>query len=63
MAGECPGMGRRRFGNIGVELPPSDPLSLILSSHDREHPALVSHYAWMSFIALCFFRLTHLASL
>lgn len=55
MAGECPGMGGRRFGNIGVELPASDPLSLILSSHDREHPAPVIHYAWMSFIALCFF--------
>lgn len=43
MAGECPGMGGRRFGNVGIELPPSDPLSLILSSHDREHPASVFH--------------------
>lgn len=41
VAGECPGMGARRFGNLAVDLPFSDPLSLILSYHDREHPAPV----------------------
>lgn len=41
MAGERPGIGGLLFGNIGVELRPSDALSLILSSHDRQHT--VSH--------------------
>ena len=31
------------LANTGVEPPPSDPLSLILSSHDRERPAPVLH--------------------
>lgn len=42
-AGVWPGVGKGRFGNIGVELTPSDPLSLILSPHDRKRQAPVDH--------------------
>lgn len=48
VAAEWPGMAGWWFGNIGTELPPSDPSHpqlphLILSSHDRERSASVFH--------------------